>query len=989
MKFSIYKSILDKNPLDVVSVEEVYQLFTLENETIKKMRNHAHVWLATGSTTSKKSLKNLKELLPCITVGGTFTNGSRSDDSLIEYSGIVQIDIDVKDVKIYGVIEELKEVIAALPYVTVCAVSPSGSGIKGLALTNNSNPANHAQLVHQMCDKLVEVVRPLLEPLGLDADRAVDRCGQALSQPMYLTYDKNTFYRPDAVAYDFVPVDGWTAKPTKIKTNKESKANTKIVRQKIDGLVGKDADEQRKNVKNYVKWLKNNTGPNAPSELLKTPFTYGSYYSIKVVGYANTMGIDPDVLRSFMFDEGWTDDKDIGERINDIYKRFSDSFGVGMVNEREVPTVMQATDGIKIIPKGKFLSDVIDGSKIFKSTHIVAPTGSGKTHLEFTGKCIWVFPTTSLCQQFAGGKDAWTVWGGAPNPDGCKDLVITTYDSFARVCREINLSEYTVILDEVHNFVTASAPGYKLFALRSTLDLLPKAKKVITLTATEFANCIEFFNDVDRWDKIEVKKEDDFIRNVSIIKSEESRRNDVVKSVCERGNFSLIFLQTTDRTVLKQWENAFASMGKKMIFINSQVKGTDNFVELVEKKHVDDGCVYVSTSVIAEGVSIETALDTVDVYIMESQHPYLIEQMARRFRKLKELNVFMMSNSGDNLSEKITIEDIEIRCADRRDKLNVLGTMMIDGFEKSGLSLDDVNITGAPVYEDLEGGWKIDELLIENYVFELECQLLAGDAGLAMEMLKDRFGYNIVKDKTMDESSKIWHIEKVGGEMDEVAKNIAIGKIFGERFTESNDDAFKDLLKKYSRIVGKIVAGLPGITKLGRVKLKDIFDAFDVWNDKRSARFITYVRVLNSGSEVRQHYHQELINFCVAEPRSAKTLMIAGTVMLEEEGLKDTDRKKMEFVMSLLMGCDVEIEKHRIKTIEWKIPEDVGEVEAVEKSELVNFFKVSPLTNRQDHVPALRSLRIFGYEPGSVKEVDHDFVDVVEQVKKEIPGFTF
>ena len=75
----------------------------------------------------------------------------------------------------------------------------------------------------------------------------------------------------------------------------------------------------------------------------------------------------------------------------------------------------------------------------------------------------------------------------------------------------------------------------------STLDLLPLAGKVITLTATEFANGIKFFEGMK---KIEVKKEDNFKRNVSMIKSEESRRNDVVKSVVQRGNFSLIFLQT-------------------------------------------------------------------------------------------------------------------------------------------------------------------------------------------------------------------------------------------------------------------------------------------------------------------------------------------------------------------------------------------------------------------------------------------------------------
>lgn len=44
--------------------------------------------------------------------------------------------------------------------------------------------------------------------------------------------------------------------------------------------------------------------------------------------------------------------------------------------------------------------------------------------------------------------------------------------------------------------------------------------------------------------------------------------------------------------------------------------------------------------------------------------------------------------------------------------------------------------------------------------------------------------------------------------------------------------------------------------------------------------------------------------------------------------------------------------------------------------------------NRQNRL-YLDACALYGWEPGSVKEVDHDFVEAVEQVRKEIPGFTF
>lgn len=1000
MLYSIYKNVRENSPLDSITLDELYQLITTTNEElVKSIRKLTHIYTATKDKSVGGKVKALKIQLPCITVGGTFGDGSRCDSNIIDYSGTVQIDIDVKDMRICAILDEVKEAISALPYISLCAVSPSGYGIKALVMSDNTDYTKHADLSNQINCKIIELLEPVLSQVDLSADAAVDRCGKALSQPMYLTFDKDAYFNPHYTKYEFTPDDNWVADVDVVKDKVDApklKKNQKVITVDMPSISNLPKAEQKQRLASYLVWLSNDIKRKRETDKSIPEFKKKSYYSRSIIGYGIKMGVGNDVMREFMTEDGW-DEEDI-DRIGYMYNHYADNFGKGATKEVVVNTIPEAIGGVKLIPAGKYLSDVLDCSTLTKSTHIIAPTGSGKTHINVQGNQIWVFPTTSLCQQFAVDKDAKTVWGNAPTPDGNSSLIITTYDSFPRAVKSINLADYTVVLDEVHNFTTAASRGYKLDALRGTLELIPQAKMVLTLTATPFANGIPEFED---FDTIVYKRVDGFERNVMVIKSEESRRNDIVKLIDERGHFALIFLQTTDRTVLQQWEESITKIGKKMIVINSQNKHSEDFVELVDRKTVDANAIYVSTSVIAEGVSIETVLPTVDVYIVGATHPYLIEQVSRRFRKIEQLNVFILTNSGD----KPVLEEpnLAVESAELKGKLTTLAQSLINTYESVGMRLEDVNIVNAPIYCDEGGKWMVDVLFIENQCFVNECRACTGDINITIKMLVEQYGYTYKDEIVMNESANIIHVAKLDGDKAVIAKNIAIGKVFGDKFEiDIDDELFKDTVKRYGRIVNKIVKGLPGITSLGKQMLGEVFDAFDVWSDKQSARFLTYVKTLNSGSPIRKEYRNLLIKHIAGTPITSEQLLSYARILYTHEQMSATERQQMEFVQGIMLSYDNK-KTGTTKTITSvkqvpKVDEETGLIitETVEDKviEKVHVNVFTPDENKIKYEAMLSKLNVFDYSDAEIKQFakwsgEDEADDQFWKEVKEINGFTW
>ena len=287
-------------------------------------------------------------------------------------------------------------------------------------------------------------------------------------------------------------------------------------------------------------------------------------------------------------------------------------------------------------------------------------------------------------------------------------------------------------------------------------------------------------------------------------------------------------------------------------------------------------------------------------------------------------------------------------------------------------------------------------MLIENNIFRNECDLLAGNKKLCMELLHKKYGYEIVEEiERKNECAKFWNVDMANEEMIEIAKNIAVGKLFGNRFDEPNDEVFLDKLRKHERIVKKIANGLPGITKLGQLKMKEVFDAFDVWNDNRSDSFITYVRVLNSGCEVRAKFRQLVLKYCVGVSLTSEQVVGYGSILFDHEMLSASNRKKSDFMAAVLMAHDANPSTVRsAKKVPHIISSEDGDVEVAGVDEVKHFVKVktyTPVPERIAFEPDLMALNIFGYKnPLLVKQVS--VVSDDQQFRNElltIPGFTF
>ena len=973
--FSIYTNVGETSSNNTITLDELVEIIQQPNDLVKKIRALSPSYVATGDKALKKTLGNLKSGLPYITAAGTFT--VRKNEGLIDFTGIVQLDVDIKHPDGFGMVSEIKRRIASLPYVSIAFVSPSGCGVKALAHTTNTNPAHHGDAVRQLCDVVDALIADVVAPVAsLIKGKIVDDCAKALSQPMYLSYDPDVNYNPNPEQWVHTYVE-----PVIIE--KQIITRTGVVAERT-------GSHQEKILTRYVNRHK---------------LVPGTINSSKLIGFANSVGIDREVLRDFMLGDAWEIDdvrridyfynkysdqhgSRAGEIVDNstseklkpeevqikkesvksnqidlIYDKFADQWGLmadEAIVEAPIPVIIDVMNKdvehrTIILEPGQYISQVLDGSTITRNTHIIAPTGSGKSNLKFDGPVVWVFPTTALCSQFFFKKvptknrngdvvevfvnnHAKTVWGDAPNLDGDDEFIITTYDSCANALKNLDLTRYTLIFDEFHNFTTSSSIGYKLKALRSVLPFVPCAKRVITLTATPFQHEITEFQG---FDVIRVYNTETFKRNVQVLKSEESRRNDVIKKIAGRNIFSLIFLQTTDRNVLRAWENGLNAHGIEVVFVNSTTKEGDDFYEIVNNSQIRKNCVYISTSVIAEGVSIETVLESVDVYIMGSHHPFIIEQMARRFRKIKELNVFLLTNSEDGDSDVKSLAQIEIIGMSYREELKSAALRMIDAYSDSGIKLSDFNIVNFPLYEDEQGCWQVDELLIENQTYQKIAGIFSGNVNLTLEALVFEYGFDLGIDLIGSEEATFIPQNKINGDKLSIARTMALDVSFGvgQLIKNLEDEELIDLFNKSSRVVKKICLALPGIKKLGREKFEEVMNDFGAWGDKASARFITYVKLLNSGIADRETYRKEVIRICLAEGRTSDELIKLGGMVYAVEYVSATDKQKMELVMSLMLGYAAE-----------RTTKDGNKI-----------YVFSPLENRLKHDAGLAGLNLFDY----------------------------
>lgn len=560
----------------------------------------------------KKQINPLKIRLPYFLFSGTQAVGHNNKD--IRYNGCVQIDIDFK-VK-GGNVKALaaKNKLSNLPYVALVGISPSGVGVKALVRTNNMNKERHVECLGQVMDLIQQ-------DTGISKDW-MDSVGA--SQPVFVFFDKDLYVNSEATVFMHKPF-----KQKKVRTT----SNTQL--KAFTGEFKSDLKPKQieKGLTIAYNCAKKRRGQTVDTTFLQT-----------YCGVAITFGILPSDALSFLKDAGHSTDLN-NKRVNsffDLYRRYGANFGTAEISYDIEDDFFGPITNYKLNDTQK-LSDI--DLDLTNNALIVSPTGSGKSYYvgnKLTMKRVMVVPTQSLVKQFAKEYNATPFFADAKeiNDD---NFIVTTYKSFNNLCELINPSDYTLFIDEAHNFTASTSHTFLLKELNEVIDLVHCFKNYYLMTATPLFSLHEDIKDLN---VLKVQKNVTHIKNVYDVRYADLYKTlqlGVEKTVKNNGQFVILSNNTKEEGRLGRIKAALSKYN--IVTINSTKKDQDSYIEVAIDGDMSNCQGIVTTSIIKEGNSITQHNKLINVFIDGNFHPAELEQFTARFRNAKMINLYILKSN--------------------------------------------------------------------------------------------------------------------------------------------------------------------------------------------------------------------------------------------------------------------------------------------------------------------------------------------------------
>lgn len=175
---SMYPGVIDKTCQETVSLKD----FLMTD----KYKDVATLIRSGRNSDERHDLKvNYKGKLPCVTPSGIFS--VREGKSLTQHSGLLCIDIDLKD-NPGGVMDKVPSLLESLPYVAYASKSISGDGY--FAIVPLEHPTHH--LEHYLA-----IEKEFKDEYGIVLDK---QC-KDVCRLRFATYDESPYYNPQAAPY--------------------------------------------------------------------------------------------------------------------------------------------------------------------------------------------------------------------------------------------------------------------------------------------------------------------------------------------------------------------------------------------------------------------------------------------------------------------------------------------------------------------------------------------------------------------------------------------------------------------------------------------------------------------------------------------------------------------------------------------------------------------------------------------------------------------
>lgn len=382
------------------------------------------------------------------------------------------------------------------------------------------------------------------------------------------------------------------------------------------------------------------------------------------------------------------------------------------------------------LPAGQYLSNVADQINFtdYSRSAIIGGTGIGKSNYVarcVKGRRIIACPTQSLVDQFAAAYGATPFHGQVEDRQAVKnsEFIAVTYASLVNLTETIGkeIYEYVLFLDEAHVFATNSSRDYQYSQLKSVVDILPRFKCVVQLTATPVANTHSALGvlhtvTINSAANITTTFREYTCENVGDAVINETRRWYNV------GCQVPIYLNNTqdDGQFGRIRDGIEELTGSLAAGINSKMKDSPLFRKIVIDGDASNNPITICTSVVTAGVSITKHLPHVKIIVVGWWSSEEIIQMANRFRNAETIEVIVLKKVEHD--EVAAIDQAQAYSALTKEVNNRNAHVAAEYEQGLSVAMDTARETidpNRPIRFDMYGIAHVDDLLFSNRMCEL------------------------------------------------------------------------------------------------------------------------------------------------------------------------------------------------------------------------------------------------------------------------------
>lgn len=342
---------------------------------------------------------------------------------------------------------------------------------------------------------------------------------------------------------------------------------------------------------------------------------------------------------------------------------------------------------------------------------LIAPTGSGKSYTmintlkELDIKALFILPNASNVQQAMVEYGIPGAYGNDLSPIRAMEngnIIAMTWDKTKQL-KDIDLSEYIIVIDEIHQTFTDL---YRGEAIQALYNITNRCKGRIDITATPNKLDFKIYDTITEYKQLEQTN-----YNITTYKGIDTK---LIIDILNKSNKSALLMN--DKSILTYVSENINKRNEVVISDNKDDNKLYNNIMI--NSDMGEYETLLNTSVIVAGVNINEPNIT-DIVIVGFKDIGTIKQYVARFRGLKEVNVHIFNT----YKEECNIYSIEWLV-----RSNIQGfNKVIDSLNNNIKPTNEFDLVASTVkaiktddniyFDDIEGIYKVNDFTVRGNTY--------------------------------------------------------------------------------------------------------------------------------------------------------------------------------------------------------------------------------------------------------------------------------